>query len=590
LIDRLEWLHVSDLHFVAHGDEFSQRVATQSLLDDVPTRVADERPVGFVLVTGDVAFSGSRDEYERASEFLSGLASAVRVPPERFFFVPGNHDVDRKRQRLAYGGACDEVTSQPAVDRLLGSPDDLRPLIDRQEAFRSFVETFTGNQERAETPDGLAYAASLVFGGLRVSIIGLNSAWLSGKDAEEMKLVIGERQVIDALELARSSNPQVQIAMAHHPIGWLQEWDQVSCSHRLLPEVHFYHRGHLHITEVSLSSSPERPCLSIAAGSGHATRFYGNSYNLVELDLGAGICTVRPFRFDAAASRYAPSATFKASVVLQGALSGTTDDLARALATEVLHSEPYARYLAELLNGEKSEIPVRVGDAVEFRTTTVAEAIAAEDLTAATEFLRLRNLLRLYDDNIPLSERVGDHVDVIEGFVRYLSPLAKRDKGCADRLAGTRRITTNGAESRLPHTADFLADLRGRGDWILLETQAARFLDSPDRSLARLARTALAEALMHSDEAEKRKEAMRLATESATSADASAADYLLAAACCEVAGEDAAAVNLANRALTKYSDEPDVRTYAQGLALRTGDAALRAEVDRATGDRGRHEC
>jgi predicted MPP superfamily phosphohydrolase len=585
LIDSLVWLHVSDFHFVARGDEFSQRVAAEALLDDVPTRVAEAESVAFVLVTGDVAFSGRPEEYERAGEFLSQLATVVDVPPERFYFVPGNHDVDRTKHRLAYGGACSEVTSQAAVDRVLGSADDLHPLVDRQGAFAGFVDGFTGAQERAKTADGLGYVAVLALGGLKLAIMGLNSAWLSGRDAEEMKLVIGERQIINALELAEASNAQIQIAMAHHPVEWLQEWDQTSCQHRLLPEIHFYHRGHLHMAEVSLSSSPERPCVTVAAGSGHATRFYTNSYNVVELDLGAGAYTVRSFSYDPQAGRYEPGPVVSAHVVLRGSLPGTPAELAQALAANVPSAEPYAGYFADLITGQKEEIPVDMGDTVEFWTPAVAEGFAPGTLNEATAFLRLRGLLRLYDENVPLAERVGEHGPVIEGFATYVSRLADRDKRSAERVRGHQPPVMDGASestgSRLPHTAQFLADLRNRGDWALLATQAQRFVDSADGGLARFAKAALAEALMHSDETEQRTQAAQLAGELATGPEASAANYLLAAAALETMGDDARAIDLTKEALTRWPDEEDVREYARRLTLRTGDIELRAAAENA---------
>jgi predicted MPP superfamily phosphohydrolase len=587
LIDRLEWLHVSDFHFVAYGDEFSQRVASESLLDDIRTRIVGHPPLSFVLVTGDIAFSGQREEYERASHFLSRLASIADVPSERFFFVAGNHDVDRTRHRLAFRGACHELTSQPAVDRVLGSADDLSPLIDRQAAFRAFVDGFTGDQERTQTADGLAYVASLIIGGLRVSILGLNSAWLSGRDAEEMKLVIGERQIINALELAQAANPHLQIAMAHHPVGWLQEWDQLSCHHRLLPAAHFYHRGHLHVAEVSLSSSPERPCLSIAAGSGHSTRFYANSYNLIELDLGEGACTVRPFRYDAAANKYAGAPSVTASVLLHGSLPGTREDLTAVLAARFPSAQPYAEYLGGLITGDKTEIPIKLGDVVEFRSPALADLIASDDLFEAVHFLKLRNLLRLYDENVPLAQRVAEHTAAIEGFADYLAKLAEQDSRCAERLTGRGPaavvIASNSAASQLPHTAEFLADLRHRGDWPLLELQARRFVHSPDESVARFARAALAEALMHSDETGKRREAADLSAELTANSEASADDYLLAAGSSEVVGDNSAAIEFAKNALTHWPDRRDVRDYARKLALRTGDAVLRAAVEDVAG-------
>jgi len=124
VIHQLEWLHVSDFHFSAR-EKFSQDVATSALLDDVVHRIAGHDPPTLVLVTGDVAMAGKREEYELAGAFLSRLAATVEVPHERFFFVPGNHDVDRSLQRLAYVGACQELISETEVDRLLGAPDDL---------------------------------------------------------------------------------------------------------------------------------------------------------------------------------------------------------------------------------------------------------------------------------------------------------------------------------------------------------------------------------------------------------------------------------------------------------------------------------
>ena len=89
------------------------------------------------------------------------------------FLVPGNHDVDRARYRLAWVGARTEVTSQPAVDRLLGNPEELSPLLGRQEMFWRFVRTFTGEQQRRRIPAGWPrLRLELVVGGVRLSIFG----------------------------------------------------------------------------------------------------------------------------------------------------------------------------------------------------------------------------------------------------------------------------------------------------------------------------------------------------------------------------------------------------------------------------------
>jgi predicted MPP superfamily phosphohydrolase len=583
LLDRLRWLHIADLHVVATGDEFSQGVAITALIEDVRHHLA-ESPADFVIVSGDVAFSGKPSEYERASHYLNELAVAAGVSPRDFYFVPGNHDVDRDRSRLAFTGARAELAAEPDVDRLLGSAEDLRPLLDRQEAFWSFVETFAGNQERQPTPDGLGYVRTSVFDGVRVALVGLNSSWLCGTDEEEGKLLIGERQLIDAVNQANQSSPHLVIAIVHHPIAWLQEWDQVAVAHRLLPAAHLLHRGHLHMHEVSLTSSPEKPCLLVAAGSGHATRFYGNSYNITDLDLGGAACVVRSYKYDPTAGSYEEGASDTASIIVHGRVPGTSDELSDALAT-VASAAPYSAYLADLLVGALEEIPIKVGDEVIFRTLTFADAARADGLDQVRPFMRLRNLFRLYGDDVSLEDAVQDHVQAIAQVAKYLDDLGQQDNACAARLSDYRARPRShagpvkSAPSALEHTAALLADLRISGDWALLETLARRFASSADNDLARRANAALAEALMHSDETAKRVEAAALAAGLIEEPDAPPEAYVLAAGCAEVMSDDDSAVSIVIRALTAWPANADVRVYARQLALRTGNQRLRARLE-----------
>lgn len=589
MIDALSWLHISDFHFVAEGDDFSQRVAAQALFDDVAARIRPGLDPSFVVVTGDIAQSGQPAQYEVAREFLIELASKLELPHDRFFFVPGNHDVDRERQTLAFVGACQSLTSQAAVDRVLGQPDNIGALIERQFAYRNFTDSFTVGQARQPTDDGLGYVATLDIDGFTVCIVGLNSAWLSGQDGEEMRLLIGERQMINALILAEGTGAQLQVALAHHPISWLQEWDQLSCHQRVLPQVDFFHRGHLHHAEISLASLPTRPCLMVAAGSGHATRFYDNSYNLMELDLGAGGCVVRPFRFDPAAGRYEAAPEVTSPIHLRGVLPGGLAELADAMAG-CAEAAPYAGYLAALLIGHQAEVPVVVDGHIEFLVSDVASEFApAEAFAATASFLSLRNLLRLYDARVPLVERVNDHAATVDAFGRHLADLATSDEACRQHLmvraeSGVRVARESGPSHR-PHATEYLLELQRAGDFETLEPQARRQIDSRDPLLALLARRLLVEALMRSDEGPKRAESFELAQALLGAADVAAQDFILASAASEVLGNDPAAVRWTREALTKWPTHEALGEFARRLALRTGDVELRAQIE-ATKDHG----
>lgn len=58
----IAWLQVSDIHMRLR-DEWSQDVVLRAMADSIRQRRAEGLTLDFVLVTGDLAFSGKSEEY-----------------------------------------------------------------------------------------------------------------------------------------------------------------------------------------------------------------------------------------------------------------------------------------------------------------------------------------------------------------------------------------------------------------------------------------------------------------------------------------------------------------------------------------------
>ena len=202
MLDRISWLHLSDFHFRAEDDSFSQDVSCDALVHDIPSRLTEDYPLQFIVVTGDIAFSGQSSGYKPASEFFDALLGSLGLDTSRLCIVPGNHDVDREIQAYMYEGVRSLLTSQQAVDEFLGHEAELTQLMSRQAAFRGFCERLLQDCSIGETEDELARVRLLDLDGLRVCVLELNSAWLSGSKDRQGSLLIGERQIIGALRLA----------------------------------------------------------------------------------------------------------------------------------------------------------------------------------------------------------------------------------------------------------------------------------------------------------------------------------------------------------------------------------------------------
>ena len=80
---------------------------------------------------------------------------------------------------------------------------------------------------------------------------------------------------------------------------------------------------------------------------------------------------------------------------------------------------------------------------------------------------------------------------------------------------------------------------------------------------------------MHSDESQKREEALMIASELVSTGNPSAQEFILAAAAAEVLNDEVRAIELIQDALRGEVTSVELVDYARGLSLRTGNRDLR---------------
>lgn len=280
------WLHISDFH-LRNSQAWAQDVVLSAMCKDIARRREHAGTIDFVLASGDLAFAGKASEFDRASAFFDEVANVAGIPHELLFFIPGNHDVNRDRQKTCFAGARHLLQSENEIDAFLGSPEEVRTLLQRQEHYYQFQERYLARQERQWTADRLGYVSSFTLDeDLCIAIVGLNTAWLAeGGLSDHGKLLTGERQVIDALRMAADTNPHLIIAMGHHPFHLLNEFDRRPVQRRIEEMCQFYHCGHLHDPEAHDAVRSGTHCLTLAAGASFDSRHTHNAYSLVSLDV-----------------------------------------------------------------------------------------------------------------------------------------------------------------------------------------------------------------------------------------------------------------------------------------------------------------
>ncbi len=506
----ISWLHISDIH-MNEREAWPQNVVLQAMCKQIKNSRAQGLSADFILVTGDLAFAGKADEYDLVAKFLDALCTASGVPKERMFCIPGNHDINRNRQKFCFLGARTELQDHSRVGAVLDGGDDLKALLKRQENYRQFQKEFFSNQDRTSTADGLGYVSGLTIDDVRLAIIGLDSAWLAqGGNEDHGKLLIGERQILNALQLVKEYNEpaHIIIAMAHHPFHLLQNFDHRTAMTWLEESCHFMHCGHLHEPEERTMGAGGTGCLSLATGASYETRQSHNSYSLVTLDLLRAERVVTIFQYDPAANSFSSHSPNKYPIEITSVDMCSVTELASAMEAFDRRLSRWAHYLSALLLGRKSEVPIPVEMGYSFASFTALQALDDSDLKHKTfDFMTFRNVLQVLYKQVNLSEIFAQHGAIVTAYNAILCDICNADSTLASRLDDQESdarslvdMSTVDTPTTFAYTSALLKELADEQDWYILRDQAQRHVDSSDETIAVLSKRFLALSLAHLDE------------------------------------------------------------------------------------------
>lgn len=530
MVEQFSWLLVSDIHLRKTQDTWAQSVVLKDLVSSVTERFGGGDGPYFLIVSGDLAFSGQPDEYQHVVPFLDALAAPLKLNRRLVFPVPGNHDAIRKVQATCFAGARHILTSPQKVDEFLGAEEERTTLLKRLSGYQAFEAAYCAGQTRETTADGLAYVAPLQIDGMPICVLGLHSSWLCGGDDDQNNLLVGDRPVINALSLLPKHDPRLVLGVMHHPSFWLRDFDQQSIEERFYPACDVIHRGHLHESGAKLVSNvPGQSCVVVAAGAGFAGRLWKNSYTYVTAEIARGTLRVETFVYDPTTNRFNLRDDARHPLRLRGKLPGTGADLVGVIAS-IAEVAPFANYVSALISGAVNEVPIKLGGKIVFAAPTFLANSEADDMVSAVQgIFEVANLLLTFREAVSLKERVQQVSERIKRFGATLGEAAQDGGFAADlsrREENCRTLMAPTAATPFARTGSYLRDLADAGDWVTLEGVARQHVGSSSRELALMARRFLAMALARQGDAAKATEACNLACEIVSAAGCEAQDFV----------------------------------------------------------------
>jgi ppGpp synthetase/RelA/SpoT-type nucleotidyltranferase/3',5'-cyclic AMP phosphodiesterase CpdA len=232
-------LHVSDVHFGVSDERGEQSHITGVLIDAAKK---EEWKPDLCVFSGDLTFKASESEFKTGAEWLTKL---VEPWNSKLFIVPGNHDVDRSNPSLVLRQAYE--SEQAYAQRR----DDLRAQLRHLDGFQRWHQgsarsTF-GDRLLSDWTDLLGCCTRIETNDPRIRLVGLNTALLSCANDDFQKLA-QDIPAVNRLLNKDADELECIIAIGHHPLSWLVEWNRNEVGQLLGQErgAHLYLHGHQH--------------------------------------------------------------------------------------------------------------------------------------------------------------------------------------------------------------------------------------------------------------------------------------------------------------------------------------------------------
>jgi len=235
---KLVIVHLGDIHFRTRNDVCIRRV---DKLANAINFAHDPSDKLLFAVTGDIANSGSQEEYSVARDFFRPLFLSLGVDPHNdAVLIPGNHDCDFR----TVGDLRPQLLEQiKALDTVDANGEIAGALLQVQSNFFNFQAELTTQEISPESR--LYFSRKFEVDGKILEFRCFNSAWLSTRHEDPGTLRFPQ-STIKAASMRTDSD--VVISVVHHPSNWLNPAVHNLFQTSVRQNSDFLITGHEHIT------------------------------------------------------------------------------------------------------------------------------------------------------------------------------------------------------------------------------------------------------------------------------------------------------------------------------------------------------
>jgi len=315
----LRVVHLSDFHFSEASEVDFELHCLNPLIKDLQS-INEIKAIDLIVFSGDLIDRGGinfkegiKSAFEAFEQkVINPIITALEMEKNKFIFVPGNHDIDRRADKERIDNALyNDLQSIEKINEFIDA-NDLSDGASRIIPYKEFEKKYYMGTDHEITNFASTFKYSIA--GVKIGVTGFNSSWRCyDSDKDKGKILLGERQV--ALATQRLEECDLKIAVIHHPLDWFSSVERKQITSMIYRNYNMMFCGHVHESESFYTTSMFNDGLFISTApanwSGNVRnkdRDFFNGYVYVDYNLSEAIVYNR--RYDHLKGTYDPNNFF----------------------------------------------------------------------------------------------------------------------------------------------------------------------------------------------------------------------------------------------------------------------------------------
>jgi len=240
------------------------------------------------------------------------------------------------------------ISSLPELDRIYSNPKRLKTLYNRQKNYRIFANA--NSSEKIYSENSSIHNIEIELKSIKIKILLLDSAWLAHDETDCRKLAVGLQQIKNCVD--DNHQNYLVIALMHHPVSWLKEFEELLIENTLIKDTHIVLRGHVHQGDTSLIEKNDERLVVFTAGATYKSRTSVNSYSFGKLNLLTGKGDKFSHSYSSATNSWNISGTDSWKLKLSPVLS--SEQVYSLVSSQAVE---FPNYISCLINNFKTDAP-----------------------------------------------------------------------------------------------------------------------------------------------------------------------------------------------------------------------------------------